>query len=270
MSFILDALRKSEQERSKGQVPNLQTAPVIVPPSRTRLWPYLLMGVLLLGAGVLFGWYWMGSRQPAPLPELTVAVEPPSGRTAQPRSVPVPSVTPAVPASPATPAPTPARSAPSQPSGVTVSRTEPTPPVALTATPSTVPPSSATNLPAGEPVPIPRPEQNLLQQAQAPVPTQAAPNAGTTKGPKHPSATADDVVLDIKSLPPGIRSRLPVLNLQLHFYTEQPDRRLIRLNGANLRQGDKAEGGLTVEKITVDGVIFSFEGGHFRLRTGRP
>ncbi|MGD0282230.1 MAG: hypothetical protein ABSB95_07705, partial [Dissulfurispiraceae bacterium] len=55
MSYILDALKKSEQKRRQGAVPDLLTVHDR-PASETGKrvwWPYLLSGALLLGAAMV-------------------------------------------------------------------------------------------------------------------------------------------------------------------------------------------------------------------------
>jgi general secretion pathway protein B len=59
MSYILDALKKSDQERQRGTVPNLQTVQVPLPgePERRARWPQVVaLALLLLNAGLLVWW----------------------------------------------------------------------------------------------------------------------------------------------------------------------------------------------------------------------
>ncbi|MCK5195785.1 MAG: general secretion pathway protein GspB [Desulfobulbaceae bacterium] len=55
MSYILEALKKSDQKRQKGQVPDLSTVQIEIPPEdkKKALWPYILMGILFLNGVVL-------------------------------------------------------------------------------------------------------------------------------------------------------------------------------------------------------------------------
>lgn len=55
MSYILDALKKSDQKRQRSQVPDLNTVQVELPSEdkKKALWPYILVGILLLNAIVL-------------------------------------------------------------------------------------------------------------------------------------------------------------------------------------------------------------------------
>ena len=58
MSFILDALRKSDHERQKNAVPNINQIPPAVKRTRTPRWIVYLMGVLAMCALIL-GWGWI-------------------------------------------------------------------------------------------------------------------------------------------------------------------------------------------------------------------
>lgn len=64
MSYILDALRKSEQERQRGTPPGLEAihAPVRIRPDGKTLWPWMLAVALLANAGLLMWWLepWKG------------------------------------------------------------------------------------------------------------------------------------------------------------------------------------------------------------------
>jgi len=56
MSYILDALKKSDQERKQGDVPNLQTVHVAVVPEQKNAWPmYALILFLLMSLAFLIG-----------------------------------------------------------------------------------------------------------------------------------------------------------------------------------------------------------------------
>ncbi len=58
MSYILDALKKSEKERQRGALPDMLTVQDIVAekPAKRLHWVYLLAAVLLLNAGALVWW----------------------------------------------------------------------------------------------------------------------------------------------------------------------------------------------------------------------
>ena len=58
MSFILDALRKSETERQKAQVPGIGDAPLVVHQKHVPRWAVGLIACLSAGLVVL-GWFWL-------------------------------------------------------------------------------------------------------------------------------------------------------------------------------------------------------------------
>jgi general secretion pathway protein B len=65
MSFILDALRKSEKERQQGAVPGISDVPAVVHERRTPTWAVAVIAVL--ATGVLFlGWGWWQDRGSEP------------------------------------------------------------------------------------------------------------------------------------------------------------------------------------------------------------
>ncbi|AXS82059.1 general secretion pathway protein GspB [Marinobacter sp. Arc7-DN-1] len=84
MSYILDALRKSETERRQGRVPDLgQQVQLIHRPKKKRVSPVAWVAVaLMLNAGVLAFVFWPGSQPPdqpaeqVEAPPVTPAPEP--------------------------------------------------------------------------------------------------------------------------------------------------------------------------------------------------
>lgn len=77
MSYILDALRKSEQERQRGTTPGLATthAPPRARKSGRAVWPWLLAAALLTNAGVLVWWLepWKGKAPTGSVADLRTA-----------------------------------------------------------------------------------------------------------------------------------------------------------------------------------------------------
>jgi general secretion pathway protein B len=58
MSYILKALKKSQQERDRGLVPRLSHAPDLTPAPSRRAWPWWLGGTAALNAAALAGLVW--------------------------------------------------------------------------------------------------------------------------------------------------------------------------------------------------------------------
>lgn len=98
MSYILDALRKSDAQRRLGAPPALVTPqPAAVAPARPRTLSYGLLAAALIAAGIVIGAWrpWQADERPVVVAD-TAAVRP---------AAPVQSTPPATPAPPPAPAP---------------------------------------------------------------------------------------------------------------------------------------------------------------------
>jgi general secretion pathway protein B len=65
VSFILDALRKSEHERQRSAVPGLSQVPLAAPQPQLPRWALGVIGVLVAAVLVTGGAWWQTSRAPA-------------------------------------------------------------------------------------------------------------------------------------------------------------------------------------------------------------
>ncbi len=66
-------------------------------------------------------------------------------------------------------------------------------------------------------------------------------------------------------MPPGFRESIPRLKLEVLVYSEHAGEGLVFINGRKYTEGQKVEGKVTLEAITPDGVILSYEGQRFLL-----
>ncbi|WP_428100685.1 general secretion pathway protein GspB [Candidatus Rariloculus sp.] len=82
MSFILDALRKSEDERQRDAAPSISRAPMTVPRDRLPRWAMGVMVALAVCVLALTGAWWSSQR----------SSEVPSGATVSPENVAAPPV----------------------------------------------------------------------------------------------------------------------------------------------------------------------------------
>lgn len=65
MSYILDALKKSEQERGHGTTPTVQTlhsTGLNYPSNKTHLWPYILLAAIVINLAALLYFIITGSK----------------------------------------------------------------------------------------------------------------------------------------------------------------------------------------------------------------
>jgi general secretion pathway protein B len=95
MSYILEALKKSQQERGRGQVPDIQTLhqSVATPELVAPRWPYWALVISLLALAFLLGWLRPWSSPAVPVTPAAIT-EPVPASGAMPESVQDKAVTP--------------------------------------------------------------------------------------------------------------------------------------------------------------------------------
>ena len=243
MSFILEALKKSDRKRRRGEVPDLGTmhAPPPREPRRRALWPFLILTALLVNAALLIWWLepWEEKRPPA------VAPSPAAARMETP---------PRPPALPSSAVQNPVGTQPPQASAPRAG--------GATQTPSAVP--TAKRLP-------PAPPASTVPQAPRPKsPPKQIPSLPAKPSSTPPPAAAEQPVTTLEKLPAEVRQGVPEMNISVHFYSGRPASRMVRINGRILREGDALGGGLTLEEITPEGMIFRSRGYRFQMDKPTP
>jgi general secretion pathway protein B len=248
MSLILEALRRSEAERRRGQTPDLLSdatpvAPTAATATRHRNASIAVAAAALATLLLLAWWLRPALVEPATSPtasEPTVpaVVSPPASLPLQPRaSAPVTTA--------ATGAVTMASAAPLAPPPVASPR--PRPPSAVAATPNNPEPASV----AAAVVPTP---------LQAPTRVVSEPPATTAQ----PSFTSPDLPLRLSDLSSDERQQLPALKVSMHMWAPDAADRFAIIDGTRVNQGDRL-GEATVESIQNDGVILTWRGRRLRL-----
>ncbi len=103
-------------------------------------------------------------------------------------------------------------------------------------------------------------------QALAPIAVSAAGKAKPKKGDKE---SEDDPELAkipfLRQLPADIQQSVPELHISFHAYSIKPSSRLVSIGGKILREGQQVGENLTLERITVKGVVLNINGRRFRL-----
>lgn len=263
MSYILDALKKSERERKKGQVPGLGTLQGLPGPggrfeTDRLIWLYGLSTILLLvamGLGI-----WLFIREPAPTPEEKVPVATVKPAEADKTESP-PTVKPAAPARDATktaPAPTNSKVA-RQPTGQ--------PPTAGIA------PIKPLEMPAPEAAAQPSPPSAPVIEKPAPAPAQFSETSrensfGVEGGQEENAAPAKPEQLPLvpfEELPAETRAEMPEIKIGVHFYSDTPASRRASINGRLMREGQPIDKDLALVEITRQGAILSFQGRKFTM-----
>lgn len=207
MSYLLDALRKAEQERNLGQPPDLRALP---PPSAERRgsrWPWIVgVAVLLIANGALAGWL-LWPRTPAPQI-----------------------------AAPAMPAP---------------------------------PMNPVVSAPSPSPAPSPAPTLAPVKAAPAPPPPVVTETAVAPDPPPPPVTVETSLPPPLFAMPAGFRQALPQLNLDVHVFSPEPQRRFVMINAVQYRIGDNLREGPQVQDIVNQGAILTFLGQRFLLPVER-
>lgn len=238
MSYILDALRKAEHERHLGQPPNPAAFPTPAQPAGKQIWLWLGAGLGLGFNAALLAYFLI---RPQPTTGLA-ATAPAASAHARPEST-APTV------------PVPARPESTAPAAMAEPPAAPAAPSAAAAPPR--------KSPAGKPAPT---EPSRPPVAAGPSRRQEPskkPGAGpsVTIGPEPPP------LLD--TLPANTRRGLPSLNLDIHVYSADPDKRFVVVNGQRYREGDPIGEGAVLEAVTANGAILRQGGQRFRLSVRR-
>ncbi len=302
MSYILEALKQSEQRRDKSDVPDLHAVQEVVshrnaraPLGRRALLGALMVFVLL--AGGIAGWWFGGapfeeylldSKVTDTLDPSLDAVIPVSSDDRQVESVAV--------AKRQLPAPVPDKKA--EPEvivtklGESVALSESVAPskseislpeqnqknlealIAVLAksqegqrSSDNTGDSKAENLTSAIKV-VERPANvpEVIEEASNEIPVDSlsdtVPAQGGTKTVKIDEAPKPP---HFRELPYEIQQKLPKIIFSVHLYAPDPARRMVKINGLMKRDGDEIVTGLVLDEITSTGAIFTFQEYRFRV-----
>jgi hypothetical protein len=298
MSFILEALKRADRERTRGRAPDVTTAYHEAAAPRRRLWPWLVLGgALLVNALILAVIFW---------PQ---AIEAPPGHASDPdratvtshlargnRPVADPVARPA-PSARATAdrreadfrasveavssAPKAADSGPVLESGRLHREVRPREEPAgvgaggrfATASGAGRDPALETTAPAGD-------SSEAAVATEEAAPAEAAsprPPEGSQAAPAPPPPAGQTPYRDqgeqiplLSELPHKERQTLQGLRIDGHVYTEDAARRFVFIGMRSYRAGDRiGKDGPLLERITPDGVIVDYGAGRAKLLTER-
>jgi len=252
VSFILDALRKSESERQRDAGAVLSRVPIAAARPAVPIWIWVVLVLLTAAVLVLGGGWWQSLRGPETRaglgPGATGAPAAAEARGAGPRGdesragtalgddVAQSGRLPGAGSAGAAAATRDAAGASVEPEVVVP------------------PPTPATTVAATAP--------RAVTAAQATVVT--APTTQTPAAPSRRSGTARGAVLTMAELvASGVE--LPPLTLELHVYHENPSSRFVYINGARYVEGQRLRNGPTVVEIRPIGVVLNQAGRDFLL-----
>src|SRR5215469_6294521 len=266
MSFILDALKKSESDRQRQSGPALFEVKVAPPRTRLPTWALAIAALLVINLGIVM---WMLLRHPVRgATEGEVAAGTSSAEAAAAAGAPALART-TTPAGPTLPAPA---AAPPAALGAPAPVAAAAPPGA--ASPPTLAPAvtagsqaSAAQAALARPNPLPvagggggteQPNPDDYAPAEEP----AVPAPGLANHVRRGTAAGVPLYQDAAATP---GTQIPQLRLDLHVFAARPQDRFVMINMHKLREGDTLPEGVRVESITQEGAVLSYNGSRFLL-----
>lgn len=250
MSYILDALKRAdnERERERGAVPGLHSQQVLPPTTSpddgdSRTWLWVVGGALAIVLGGL-AWYQFG-----PAIQITARTSPlpPPPPISAPLPAPAITAITAVPATEVAPASAPAVTAP-------VPTDVPLPVAAAPAEPAPSRQSVTAEARAAR-----RAAQANEAAARAPAP--AAPRA---EAPPPPAAPVERVYA-FNDLPANIRAEIPSVVIGGSSYSPNPKFRLLMVNGQMYQEREKPLPNLVLEQINPKSAVLNYKGYRYRI-----
>jgi general secretion pathway protein B len=236
MSFILDALKKSESDRQRQSGPALFEVKVAPPRTRLPAWAIAIACLLAVNLGIVV---WMVLRRPAH--ESTAVALPPAA-----------AATAALPAPAAAPPPAAAT--------VAAATVVAAPPAAAALAPAAAAPAAAAPGPApGAASPPAAGDANPEDYA----PAEEPPPPGALGGHVRRGTASGVPLYQDATAAPG--TQLPQLRLDLHVFAARPQDRFVMINMHKLHEGESLPEGVRVDSITPEGAVMSYNGQKFLL-----
>ena len=278
MSFILDALRKSEHDRQRQTGPALAEVAVAPPKPGKNVWAPVAMVLLLVNLaviGVLL--IRKAAHEPSAAAATTAAPAGVAATAGQPVG-PAPTVTAPAVATPAVSGTAPVTQAPPAPAQAIA----PVAPVGdatrnpleaeAGGTPPMLDPSIAARAAAAPPGPpavmrMPASRGSVVYES---VPDDMVPDSPVPASPPKParSPSGGSVSSSSTRLPSAdelVASGIPTLNLDLHVYSTTPSERLVFVNSHKYKEGDTMQEGPVVRQITPSGAVLEYNGRDYLL-----
>jgi len=270
MSYILDALKKSELQRANTTVPSALIATTMQPAPAKRRFALIL---ILLAAALVTGWFMLQMNRadryssidsqpdssPSALPQQPVSSQTTTQPTSQKKTIALlhhaQAAAVAVEPQPSTPVQQSIPIPPSRHEGSVAGQGQ-------SATVSTTGlPTSHTQRPEKQPsaLPIFKPITPTSAVSRITGPLPDMPGSTTNAAPAETNISA------ISELPLSVQQSLPAIHIEGHIYDDNPADRMIIINGALHREKQHLTGGLTLEEITPKGAIFSYQGHVFHM-----
>jgi general secretion pathway protein B len=235
MSYILDALRKSQQARQPGTAPRTGAVHNISQALPVSGWWLALGVVLLLGILAAALLFWRSTV--ANLPDLPATPVTSEVVAAAPASVPAP---------------------------LALEKPVPAPESLARKTAPVTDLAEQARLPA----PTPPPKKIAVARVEKKPAVNRRPETIKTATAPAVPLVMDDTPL-LQQMPQDFQRALPALAVTIHVYSHEESQRILFINNREYRKGSQMEGGIRVEDIVPDGVVLSFRGERFKLSRPR-
>lgn len=292
MSFILDALKKLEQKRHEGSVPDLMTVHrrELKAPKKRSLWLYLFLAALLVNAVILTAMLRprgtekhdiMAQADVEQRHELIAAgSERKDADSIQTTPAPSPAGDrPAADDKTVSPGPKSDMKKPLPETGSTAKElpvahdgaSHQEVPVLMEITkkaplPEKTMPAADNTSTSLELNPSPAELENLRNKIKEELSPASDYQTGESQPPDDTESVSVAKVLEYGQLPESVRRELPDISIKGHIYSNDPSSRVVNINGIIIREGDTVSEGLKVEEITLSGVIIDYQGVRFHMR----
>lgn len=232
MSYILEALRKSEQERNPQKVPDLATHHTQIQKAPRSKFPYWVILVIIILNGLFLLYMMDWATEPAVVPAVSNAPQPPSQTQPQVQTE-------------------------SQPTPVTKAETVPVPSFGRENSETMVEQQTvkteAESRVVAEAAPVAANVQSPVAEPEvfkpAPVPEVKLDSSSVT---------------NISDLNYDFQQTIPDMEFSTHVYVSGGGSFVI-INGKSLGDGMAISRGLVIKKIVSDGIILEFRGRRFFL-----
>ncbi len=226
MSYILDALKKSEKSRRHATLTEMLAvqdtgAPE---PKRRIFFTYLVLAALLVNAGLFVWWLHPWQKAGPSVPARAVVVQAMGKGAESPSAI--------------SPGPSPAGG----------TRQNKPAPLQRSRRPE-----------VEKPVPDKKGEHSSPEALRD---NSFAADMSSFKKEAH---AAGQKVIGVNELPSSVQQTLPGITISAHYYDSRPASRVVSINGRVLHEGQPVAAGLALERITPEGVILSYRGYRFRM-----
>lgn len=228
MSYILDALKKSDKQRKHGTVPDPMTVHDIIEPQpkKRNIWPYLVLFVFVLNGAMLLWWLkpWQVSQQGNPIATIG--------------------------------------GLPAETARTEILSAESTAEIAVTKSSEDIKrdTSEADRVIVDASI---RRERMIFSPLKS---RDAEHPSDKPETPIKEFVPDNSKVFEPEELPLFIRKDLPNLIITVHLYSEDPHSRMINTRGKTVREGQMVTADLKLEQITPNSAIFSYKGYKFRKK----